>query len=61
MIATLGIRELLWFPPKSANFPKICDIHYRKGKYSKSFPRIYNSAAIDNVIVDRGIIMGKNY
>ena len=57
---TLGIRELLWFPPKLANFPKICDTRYRKGKHSKSFPWICNLAAINNVIVNGGILTGRN-
>ena len=33
-----GVQELLWFPPELANFLKIYDIRYRKGKYFKSFP-----------------------
>ena len=61
MIPTLGIRELLWFPPKSANFPKIYDIHYWKGKYFKSFPWIRNLMAVDDVTVDGGIVTGRNY
>ena len=60
MALILNIRELLWFLFKSANFPKICDIYYWIGKYSKSFLWIYNSAAIDNVIVNGGITTGKN-
>ena len=61
MVPILSVRELVWFPPKSANFPKIYDIHYWKGKYSKSFPWIYNSAAVDNVTVNGGIVTGRNY
>ena len=61
MALILGVRELLWFPFKSANFPKICDTRYRTGKYFKSFPWICNSAAINDVMVNKGIIMGRNY
>ena len=61
MAPTLGVRELLWFPLKSANFPKICDTYCQISKHFKSFPWIYNSAAVDNVTVNGGIITGKNY
>ena len=61
MAPILGVRELSWFPPKSANFPKICNTHYRKGKYFKSFPWICNLTAVDNVTVNGGIIIGRNY
>ena len=57
----LDIRELLWFPPKSANFPKIYNTRCRIGKHSKSFPWIYNSAAVDDITVNRGITTGRNY
>ena len=57
---TLNIRELLWFPPKSANFLKICDTRCRTGKHSKSFPWICDSAAVDNVTVNGGIVTGRN-
>ena len=58
---TRGIRELLWFPPKSANFPKICDTRCWKGKHCKSFSWTCDSAAVDNVTVDGGIVTGRNY
>ena len=61
VVLTLGIRELLWFPPKSANFLKIYDTCYWKGKYSKSFLWIRDSTAVDNVTVDGGIMTGRNY
>ena len=61
MAPILGIRELLWFPLKLANFLKICDLYYRISKYSKSFPWICNSAVVNNITVNGGIIMGKNY
>ena len=61
VVPTLDIRELLRFPPKSANFPKIYNTHYRIGKHSKSFPWICDSAAVNNVTVNGGIAMGKNY
>ena len=54
MALIYGIRELLWFLPKSANFSKICDTYYWKGKYFKSFPWICDSAAVDNITVDGG-------
>ena len=60
MVSILGVRELLWFPFKLANFPKIYNIYCRIGKYSKFFLWIYDSAVVDNVTVNRGIIMGRN-
>ena len=59
--AIYGVRELLWFPLKSANFPKFCNTYYQKSKHSKSFLWTCDSAVINNVTVDRCIIMGKNY
>ena len=47
-----GVRELLYFLPKSANFSKIYNIYYREGKYFKSFPWICNSAAVNNITVN---------
>ena len=61
MAPILGVRELLWFPPKSANFSKICDTRCWKGKHSKSFLWIYNLAAVDDIMVNRGIVTGRNY
>ena len=61
MVPTLSVRELLWFSLKSANFSKICDTRYRKGKHSKSFPWIYDLAAVDNITVNGGIVTGRNY
>ena len=61
MAPILDIRELSWFPPKSANFPKICDTRCRIGKYSKSFLWTYDLAAVNNVMVNGGIITGRNY
>ena len=58
--AIYGIRELLWFPFKLANFPKFCDIYCWKGKYFKSFPWICDLAAVDNVTVDGRIVTGRN-
>ena len=60
VVLILGVRELLWFPPKLVNFPKICNICCRIGKYFKSFLWICDSAAVDNVMVNGGIIMGRN-
>ena len=57
----LGIRELLWFPPKSTNFPKICDTRYRTGKHSKSFPWTCDSAAVNDITANGGITTGRNY
>ena len=56
-----GVRELLYFSPKLANFSKICDTYCRGGKYSKSFLWICDSAAVDNITVNRGIVTGKDY
>ena len=61
IVLIYGIRELLWFPFKSANFPKIYNTRYGKGKYSKSFLWIYNLATVNNITADKGIITGKNY
>ena len=61
MVSICSVRELPWFLFKSANFSKICDIHYRRGKHFKSFPWIYDSAAVDNVMADGGIVMGRDY
>ena len=61
MAPILDIRELLWFPLKSANFLKIYDIYYQIGKHSKSFPWICDSAAVNNIMVNGGIIIGRNY
>ena len=61
MALILGVRELLWFPLKSANFPKICDTCYRISKHFKSFPWICDLAAIDNIMVNGGIATGRNY
>ena len=61
MVSILGVRELLWFPLKSANFLKICDTHYWKGKYFKSSPWTHDSTAVDDVTVDGGIVTGRNY
>ena len=60
MASILGVRELLWFPPKLANFSKVCDIYCWIGKYFKSFPWICDSAAVDDVTVNGGIVMGRN-
>ena len=60
MAPILDVWELLWFPFKLANFPKICDIRCRIGKYFKSFLWIYDLAAVDGVMVDGGIAMGRN-
>ena len=61
MALILGIQELLWFPLKSAIFPEIYKIYDRKGKYFKSFLWIHNLAVINNVTVDGGIVIGKDY
>ena len=61
MASIYSVRELLCFSPKLANFSKICDIYYRRGKYFKSFPWSYDSAAVNNIAVNGGIIMGKDY
>ena len=61
MVLIYSVRELPRFSPKSANFSKIYNTYYRRGKYSKSFPRIYNLAAVDNITVNGSIIMGKDY
>ena len=61
VILIYSVRELLWFLLKSANFLKICNIYYRRGKYFKSFPWICDLAAVDNVTVDGCIVIGRNY
>ena len=61
MAPIYGVRELLYFLPKSVNFSKIYNTHYRGGKYSKSFPWTYNSAAVNNITANGGIITGKDY
>ena len=61
VVLTYSVRELPRFSPKSANFSKICNTHYRRGKHSKSFPWICDSAAVDNVTVNGGIITGRDY
>ena len=61
MISIYSVRELPWFLPKLANFSKICNTHYRRGKYSKSFPWICDLAAVDDVIADGGIMTGRDY
>ena len=61
MALICGVRELLYFLLKSANFSKIYDTHYWGGKYFKSFLWIYNSAVVNNVMVNGGIITGKDY
>ena len=61
MALILSVRELLWFPLKLANFLKICDICYWIGKYFKSFLWICDLVAVDDVMVNGGIVMGRNY
>ena len=61
MVSIYSVRELLYFSPKSANFLKIYNTRYWEGKYSKSFPWIYNLAAVNNIMVNGGIITGKDY
>ena len=61
MVSTYRVQELPRFSPKSANFLKIYDTHYWRDKYSKSFPWICDSAAVDNITVNRGIMTGKDY
>ena len=61
MAPILDVRELLWFPPKSANFPKIYDTHCRTGKHSKSFLWTCDSAAVNNIMVNGDIAAGRNY
>ena len=61
VVSTCSVRELPWFSPKSANFSKICDTRYRRGKHSKSFPWTRNSAAVDNITADGGIMTGRDY
>ena len=56
----LDIRELLWFPPKLANFPKIYDTYCQIGKHFKFFPWICDLAAVDDITVNGGIVMGRN-
>ena len=60
VVSTCSVRELPWSSPKSANFLKICDTRCRRGKHSKSFPWIYDSAAVDNVTADGGIVTGRD-
>ena len=60
VILIYSVRELPRFLPKLANFSKICDIRYQGGKYLKSFPWIYDLAAVNGVTVDRGIVMGRD-
>ena len=61
MVSIYSVQELLWFLPKSANFSKIYNTRYWKGKHSKFFPWIYDSAAVDNITVNKGIVTGKDY
>ena len=61
MVPILDIRELLWFLPKSINFLKIYDTRCLISKYFKSFLWICDLAAVDNVMVDKGIAAGRNY
>ena len=61
MASILSVRELLWFPFKLTNFLKIYDTHCRINKYFKSFPWIFDLAAVDDITVNRCITMGRNY
>ena len=61
VVLIYSIRELPWFLFKSANFSKICDTRYWRGKYFKFFLWICNLVAINNITVDGGIVMGKDY
>ena len=60
MVSIYSVRELPRFLPKSANFSKICDTRYRGGKHPKSFPWIYDSAAVNGITADGGIIIGRD-
>ena len=60
VISTYNVRELPRFSPKSANFSKIYDTRCRGGKHSKSFPWTCDSAAVNNVTVNGGIVIGKD-
>ena len=62
MAPIFGIRELLWLPPKSANFPRILDTHYWVNKQSGSFPRTRDSGYADRVMaVVNNTVSGKGY
>ena len=61
MVLICSVRELPRFLFKSANFSKIYDICYWRGKHFKFFPWICDLAAVDNVTVNGGIVMGKDY
>ena len=61
MAPIFGIRELLWPLLKSTNFPKISDIRYQEGKYSKFFLWTHNLTAINGIIAGGDIVIGKNY
>ena len=61
VVSICNVRELPRFLPKSANFLKICNTRYRGGKHPKSFLWICDSAAIDGITVNGGIITGKDY
>ena len=61
MALTFGIRELPWPLPKWINFPKILDIHYQKGEYSKSFLWTRNLTVVDSIFAGGGIAMGRGY
>ena len=61
IVLIYSVRELPWFLPKLANFSKICNTLYRRGKYFKFFLWVCDSAAVDNITVIGGIITGKNY
>ena len=55
------IRELLRLLLKSINFPKISDMHCRKGEYSKFFPWTRSPMAVDGIITSGGIVISKGY
>ena len=62
MAPTFGVRELSWLPPKSANFPRILDTHYRVDKQSGSFPRTRNSGCANGVTaVVNNTVNGEDY
>ena len=62
MIPTCGIRELLCFSPKSANFLENRDTDYYGDKQSGSSPRTRDSRCVDRIkAMVSNIVEGEGY
>ena len=61
MALILGVRGLPWPPLKSTDFPKISDVHCRKGKHSKSFPWTRGLTMVGGIIIGKGVAIGRGY